>query len=182
MFFDWTKISNAPKQFASSLMNIIILGFHSGPNSNCSESRFPMTQLYMVFQPNMDFSLDLLTGHHKCEVTTFFPSDKYFECLQTFLLCHLCTFTLSIRASLAWMMGWTIAILYFKKVGIVYCPYAQCFILSWRPPHTMWWALQWKCAYIGGYFEKHGGLSWVFSVWRYQNFNWQVFWQNLYTM
>ena len=46
-------------------MNITILDFHSGPNTNCSEFSVPMTQLYNVFQLNVSISLDLCIGHHK---------------------------------------------------------------------------------------------------------------------
>ena len=54
-----------PNFSASSLMNITILDFQSGPNSNCSEFRLPMTQLYIVFQSNVNFSLDSCIGYHK---------------------------------------------------------------------------------------------------------------------
>ena len=64
-FFHWTKMLNAPKLFSSSLMNITILDFHSRPNTNCSEFRLPMTQLHIIFQSNITFSLDLCIGHHK---------------------------------------------------------------------------------------------------------------------
>ena len=37
-----------PNFSALSLMNIIILDFHSGPNTNFSELRLPMTQLYSL--------------------------------------------------------------------------------------------------------------------------------------
>ena len=54
-----------PNSSASSLINITILDFQSGPNTNCSEFRLPMTQLYKVFQSNLSISLDLCIGHHK---------------------------------------------------------------------------------------------------------------------
>ena len=54
-----------PNFSASSLMNITILDFHSGPSTNCSEFRLPMTQLYKVFQSNISISLDLCICHHK---------------------------------------------------------------------------------------------------------------------
>ena len=56
---------NAPNFSASLLMNITILDFQSGPNTNCSEFRLPMTQLYKVFQSNVNFSLDSCIGYHK---------------------------------------------------------------------------------------------------------------------
>ena len=54
-----------PNFSASLLMNITILDFQSGPNTNCSEFRLPMTQLYIVFQSNVNFSLDSCIGYHK---------------------------------------------------------------------------------------------------------------------
>ena len=54
-----------PNFSASSLMTITILDFHSGPKTNCSEFKLPMTQLYKVFQLNVSISLDLCIGHHK---------------------------------------------------------------------------------------------------------------------
>ena len=45
----------APNFSASLLMNITILDFQSGPNTNCSEFRLQMTQLYIVFQSNVSF-------------------------------------------------------------------------------------------------------------------------------
>ena len=54
-----------PKFSASSLMNITVLDFQSGPNTSCSEFRLPMTQLYIVFQSNVNFSLDSCIGYHK---------------------------------------------------------------------------------------------------------------------
>ena len=54
-----------PNFSASLLMNITILDFHSRPNTNCSEFRLPMTQLYIVFQSNVNFSLDSCIGCHK---------------------------------------------------------------------------------------------------------------------
>ena len=54
-----------PNFSASSLMNITVLDFHSGPNTNCSEFRLLMRQLYNVFQSNVSISLDLCIGHHK---------------------------------------------------------------------------------------------------------------------
>ena len=54
-----------PNFSASLLMNITILDFQSGPNTNCSEFRLPMTQLYKVFQSNVNFSLDSCIGYHK---------------------------------------------------------------------------------------------------------------------
>ena len=54
-----------PNFSASLLMNITILDFQSGPNTNCSEFRLLMTQLYIVFQSNVNFSLDLCVCHHK---------------------------------------------------------------------------------------------------------------------
>ena len=53
-----------PNSSASSLINITILDFQSGPNTNCSEFRLPMTQLYKVVQSNLSISLDLCIGHH----------------------------------------------------------------------------------------------------------------------
>ena len=46
-------------------LNIIIVDFYSSPNTNSSEFRLPMTHLYMIFQSNIYFSLDLLIGHNK---------------------------------------------------------------------------------------------------------------------
>ena len=63
---------NAPNFSAPSLMNITILDFHSGPSTNCSEFRLPMTQLYKVFQLNINISLDLCIGHHKMWSNQFF--------------------------------------------------------------------------------------------------------------
>ena len=78
-----------PNFSASLLMNTTILDFHSRPNTNCSEFRLPMTQLYKVFQSNVSISLDLcILGTIKCEVTTYFPLDKNAEWPQAFLLHH----------------------------------------------------------------------------------------------
>ena len=54
-----------PNFSASLLMNITILDFQSGPNTSCSEFRLPMTQLYIIFQSNVNFSLDSCIGYHK---------------------------------------------------------------------------------------------------------------------
>ena len=62
-----------PNFSASLLMNITILDFQSGPNTNCSEFRLPMTQLYIVFQSNVNFSLDSCIGYHKMWSNQFFP-------------------------------------------------------------------------------------------------------------
>ena len=61
-----------PNFSASLLMNITFFDFQSGPNTNCSEFRLPMTQLYKVFQSNVSISLDLCIGHkfYKIQVST----------------------------------------------------------------------------------------------------------------
>ena len=78
-----------PNFSASSLMNITILDFHSGPNTNCSEFRLPMTQLYKVFQSNVNISLDLCIGHHKMWSNQFFSFRQKCWMPQTFLLHYL---------------------------------------------------------------------------------------------
>ena len=77
-----------PNFSASSLMNITTLGFQSGPNTNCSEFRLPMTQLYKVFQSNVNISLDLCIGHHKMWSNQFFSFRQKCWMPQTFLLHH----------------------------------------------------------------------------------------------
>ena len=65
-FFSIRQKCWMPSNFSASLlMNIIILDFHSRPNTNCSEFRLPKTQLYKVFQSNVSISLDLCVCHHK---------------------------------------------------------------------------------------------------------------------
>ena len=75
-----------PNFSASLLMNITILDFHSRPNTNCSGFRLPKTQLYIVFQSNVNFSLDSGIGYHKMWSNQIFPSDKNVDCPQTFRL------------------------------------------------------------------------------------------------
>ena len=75
-----------PNFSASLLMNITILDFQSGPNTSCSEFRLPMTQLYIVFQSNVNFSLDSCIGHHKMLSNQIFSIRQKCWMPQTFLL------------------------------------------------------------------------------------------------
>ena len=59
------KCSMPPNFSASSIMNVTILDFHSRPSTNSSEFSLLMTQLYIAFESNICFSLDLCTDHHK---------------------------------------------------------------------------------------------------------------------
>ena len=75
-----------PNVSASLLMNITILDFQSGPNTNCSEFRLPMTQLHIVFQSNVSFSLDPCIGYHKMWSNQIFSFRQKYWIPQTFLL------------------------------------------------------------------------------------------------
>ena len=56
----------APKRFCFITNEYNNFGFfESGPNTSCSESRLPMTQLYIGFQSNVNFSPDSCIGYHK---------------------------------------------------------------------------------------------------------------------
>ena len=59
------KCRMPPNFSASLLMNRTILDFQPGPNTNCSEFKLPMAQLYKFFQSNVSISLDLCICHHK---------------------------------------------------------------------------------------------------------------------
>ena len=74
-----------PNFSAPSLINITILYFQSGPNSNCSEFRLPMTQLYKVFESNVSISLDLCIGYHKMWSNQSLINE-YYQC--EFSFCH----------------------------------------------------------------------------------------------
>ena len=73
IFSERQKCWMPPNFSASLLMNITILDFHSRPNTNCSGFRLPKTQLYIVFQSNVNFSLDSGIGYHKMWSNQFFP-------------------------------------------------------------------------------------------------------------
>ena len=73
-----------PNVSTSSLMTITILDFHSGPKTNCSEFKLPMTQLYKVFQLNVSISLDLCIGYHKMSSDEIFSIRENVEFQQIF--------------------------------------------------------------------------------------------------
>ena len=67
---------------------MLSFGFSLRVQNNCSEFKLQMTRLYIVFQSNVNFSLDSCICHHKMSSDQIFPLDKNVECPQTFLLHH----------------------------------------------------------------------------------------------